>query len=89
MFGGLQGLEAALENDPTLNADDPELLFDYYLNTLPNQGSKTIRTEEAVLISLSALRPKLKPEEKPLDFISSVSNENFESGNMDSMSRFE
>lgn len=59
VFGGLQGLEAALENDDTLNVDDPSLLFDYYLNTLPEQGSRTIRTEEAILVSLAALRPKL------------------------------
>ncbi|XP_076258292.1 28S rRNA (uridine-N(3))-methyltransferase [Rhynchophorus ferrugineus] len=64
MFGGLQGLEAALENDNVLDADDPSLLFDYYLNTLPQQGSKTIRTEEAILVSLAALRPKLNPEYK-------------------------
>lgn len=62
MFGGVQGLEAALENDTVLKVDDPNLLFDFYLNTLPNQGSKTIRTEEAILISLTALRNKLQPE---------------------------
>jgi len=62
MFGGLQGIEAALENDTVLDADDPKLLFDHYLNTMPEQGSKTIRTEEAILISLSVLRPKLNPE---------------------------
>lgn len=59
VFGGLQGLEAALENDPILNVDDPSMLFDHYLNTLPNQGSKTVRTEEAILVSIAALRPKL------------------------------
>lgn len=62
LFGGLQGLEAALENDDTLNLDDPSLLFDHYLNTLPGQGSRTIRTEEAILVSLAALRPKLNPK---------------------------
>lgn len=70
MFGGVQGIEAALENDEVLNIDDPKLLFDYYLNTLPDQGSKTIRTEEAILISLAALRPKLNPEKGPLKIIS-------------------
>lgn len=58
VFGGVQGLEAALENDNVLNVDDPKLIFDHYLNTLPSQGSKTIRTEEAILVTLSALRPK-------------------------------
>ncbi|ENN75266.1 hypothetical protein YQE_08182, partial [Dendroctonus ponderosae] len=62
VFGGVQGLEAALENDSVLDADDPKLLFHNYLNTIPEQGSRTIRTEEAILISLAALRPKLNPE---------------------------
>lgn len=65
MFGGLQGLEAALENDDNLNVEDASLLFDHYLNTLPEQGSRTIRTEEALLISLAVLRPKLNPVNKP------------------------
>ncbi|KAF5272282.1 hypothetical protein FQR65_LT04939 [Abscondita terminalis] len=64
VFGGLQGLEAALENDEILNVDDPKLLFDYYLNTIPEQGSRTVRTEEAILISLAALKPLLKPRSK-------------------------
>lgn len=34
-------------------------LFDFYLNTCPQQGSRTIRTEEAVLMSLAALQPFL------------------------------
>lgn len=38
VFGGVQGLEAALENDNHLNADDPSLLFDQYLNVAPTQG---------------------------------------------------
>lgn len=32
-------------------------LFDFYLNTCPQQGSRTIRTEEAILLSLAALQP--------------------------------
>lgn len=59
VFGGLQGLEVAIESDPILETDDPNLLFDFYLNTLPEQGSKTIRTEEAVLVTLASLRPKV------------------------------
>ncbi|KAL1423660.1 hypothetical protein MTO96_021033 [Rhipicephalus appendiculatus] len=58
-LGGLKGLEAALEADEALDVDDPEYLFNHYLNTCPSQGSRTIRTEEAILISLSALRPKI------------------------------
>ena len=44
VFGGVKGLEAALEVDPVLQGDDPEPLFDLYLNTCPGQGSRTIRS---------------------------------------------
>lgn len=59
VFGGLEGLEAALENDDNLNIDNVSLLFDKYLNTCPNQGTRTIRTEEAVVISLALIIPKI------------------------------
>ena len=57
MFGGLKGLEASLESDEKLTANDPSLVFDYYVNTCPGQGGGTIRTEEAILVTMSALRP--------------------------------
>ncbi|XP_038600521.1 putative methyltransferase C9orf114 isoform X3 [Tachyglossus aculeatus] len=59
VFGGLQGLEAAVDADPNLQVVEPSVLFDLYLNTCPNQGSRTIRTEEAILISLASLRPRI------------------------------
>ena len=60
VFGGVQGLEAALDCDENLTGvDDPKFLFDKYLNTCLQQGSRTIRTEEALLVTLSALRPKI------------------------------
>ncbi|XP_043222003.1 putative methyltransferase C9orf114 isoform X1 [Amphibalanus amphitrite] len=59
VFGGVQGLEAALENDEKLTLDDPADLFDLYVNSCPGQGSRTIRTEEAILITLAALHPRL------------------------------
>ncbi|XP_071097388.1 putative methyltransferase C9orf114 [Haliotis cracherodii] len=58
VFGGVHGLEASLDADEGLNVDDPSFLFQHYLNTCPDQGSRTIRTEEAVLITMSSLRPK-------------------------------
>ncbi|XP_030380505.1 putative methyltransferase C9orf114 [Scaptodrosophila lebanonensis] len=67
VFGGLQGLEAALIADEKLKVDDPELLFDHYVNVLPKQGSRTIRTEEALLIALAALQDKLQPENADLE----------------------
>ncbi|KAM6184860.1 LOW QUALITY PROTEIN: uncharacterized protein ACDL77_013433 [Rhynchocyon petersi] len=59
MFGGLQGLESGVDADPNLEVAEPSVLFDLYVNTCPNQGSRTIRTEEAILISLAALQPSL------------------------------
>ncbi|XP_030625515.1 putative methyltransferase C9orf114 homolog [Chanos chanos] len=59
VFGGLQGLEASVDADQNLDVSDPSVLFDLYLNTCPGQGSRTIRTEEAILISLSSLRQKI------------------------------
>ena len=62
VFGGVNGLELALKNDKQLEGiDDPRLLFDCYLNTYPNQGSGTIRTEEAILISMATIRRCLFP----------------------------
>lgn len=55
VFGGLKGLEFSLTNDKEAGKSDPRELFQFYLNTCPHQGSNVIRTEEALLISLSHL----------------------------------
>lgn len=68
VFGGLQGLESALENDDRLTVDDPALLFDEYVNIAPAQGSRTIRTEEAILIALAGLEEKMKPQQAAKQF---------------------
>ena len=47
-LGGLQGLEPAIDSDETLKETEPRTLFDYYVNTCPNQGSRTIRTEVGI-----------------------------------------
>lgn len=60
VFGGVAGLESALAADEELqNAGvaDPRDLFDRWVNLVPTQGSRTIRTEEAVWVGLTALRP--------------------------------
>ncbi|KAI4501781.1 hypothetical protein M0802_003116 [Mischocyttarus mexicanus] len=62
VFGGLSGLEAALEVDPDLSDEDASSVFHKYLNVCPQQGSRTIRTEEALLLSLAELRTKLLPK---------------------------
>lgn len=60
VFGGIRGLEHSAQCDEKLkDHSDIRSLFHFYLNTCPKQGSTTIRTEEAILITLSALRPKL------------------------------
>ncbi|KAL1877559.1 hypothetical protein VTK73DRAFT_8548 [Phialemonium thermophilum] len=61
-FGGPRGLEYAAMNDPDLGelnvaGGRTRELFDHWVNVLPHQGSRSIRTEEAVLIALTALRP--------------------------------
>ncbi|XP_026755355.2 putative methyltransferase C9orf114 [Galleria mellonella] len=68
VFGGLHGIEAALESDEQLQVDEAHLLFNHYVNVLPNQGSRTIRTEEAILVALSGLRTKLKANNEPMVF---------------------
>ena len=59
VIGGVGGLEAAIKADKELDISDPKEMFDLYLNICPNQGSRTIRSEEALLITLSSLRPKI------------------------------
>ncbi|EOY05604.1 OB-fold-like, putative isoform 2 [Theobroma cacao] len=51
-FGGLSGLEKSVEEDHKLQGKNVRNIFDLYLNTCPHQGSRTIRTEEALYISL-------------------------------------
>jgi methyltransferase len=60
VFGGPRGLEHAAENDPALAEmgiirGRTKELFDYWINILPWQGCRTIRTEEALMISLTGL----------------------------------
>eukprot|EP00397_Hematodinium_sp_SG-2012_P060172 GEMP01078006.1.p1 GENE.GEMP01078006.1~~GEMP01078006.1.p1 ORF type:complete len:347 (-),score=59.01 GEMP01078006.1:27-1067(-) len=61
VFGGLAGLEEAVKDEgadlpPSVK---PEDLFHHYINICPTQTSRTIRTEEAALITFAQLRPML------------------------------
>lgn len=61
VFGGIAGIESAVRNDWQLKEigvrpGQAEKLFDFWVNLLPGQGSRTIRTEEAVWLALSGLR---------------------------------
>ncbi|KAF2703943.1 DUF171-domain-containing protein [Pleomassaria siparia CBS 279.74] len=65
VFGGREGLEPAVISDPQLRAagltkETTNTLFDYWVNLVPGQGSRTIRTEEAVWVGLMGLRPYLE-----------------------------
>ena len=66
-FGGLSGLESVVDADEQLHVskEDTASLFDMYLNTCPAQGSRTIRTEEALLITMSLLRPYIQSNIAP------------------------
>lgn len=55
VFGGPLGLEECFSKDQSLTRDAPHQYFSHYINTCPLQGSRTIRTEEAILISLAQL----------------------------------
>ena len=59
VFGGPLGLEDLFSKDKTVASKDPRESFSMYMNTCPEQGSRTIRTEEAILISLTYLQPAL------------------------------
>ena len=65
LLGGLSGIEAAVDADESVqtSSDKTHQLFDMYVNTCSPQGARTIRTEEALLISLSALRMKMQMPE--------------------------
>lgn len=59
VLGGVAGLEVAVKNDPELQklgVLEAKDVFDRWINVCPNQGSRTIRTEEAVWMSLMGLR---------------------------------
>jgi methyltransferase len=58
VFGGQAGIEAAASNDPELKKVGGEGiggLFDWWVNAVPGQGSRTIRTEEAIWIVLGQM----------------------------------
>ena len=59
VFGGVAGLEVAVQNDAELQklgVVEAKDVFDRWVNVCPGQGSRTIRTEEAVWIGLMGLR---------------------------------
>ncbi|KAK4985957.1 hypothetical protein LTR50_005620 [Elasticomyces elasticus] len=67
VFGGVAGLEAAFAADRELldgGVEEVRDVFDYWVNVLPGQGSRTIRTEEAVWIGLMGFRGLVSAREE-------------------------
>jgi len=60
VVGGSEGIGTCVENDPKLRRKSVEEVFDVVLNTCPYQGSRTMRTEEAILIAMAYLSPKMR-----------------------------
>jgi predicted SPOUT superfamily RNA methylase MTH1 len=63
VFGGVAGIEECIDADEsmTLSGAKSSKLFDVWVNICPYQGSRTIRTEEAVIITLARFGPLLFP----------------------------
>jgi predicted SPOUT superfamily RNA methylase MTH1 len=63
VFGGMGGIEETVEADESVpvNRNECHKLFDLWVNTFPWFGTKSVRIEEAVWISLARLRPLLFP----------------------------
>ena len=59
VFGGVAGIEESVDADEsmTIPGEDSKKMFDVWVNICPYQGSRTIRSEEAVFIALSRLSP--------------------------------
>ena len=61
VFGGVAGIEECVDADESfkLPGSESRKLFDQWVNICQYQGSRTIRTEEAVLIALAKMSPFL------------------------------
>jgi hypothetical protein len=59
VFGGVAGIEESVDADKSmaLPGEYSRRLFDVWVNICPYQGSRTIRSEEAVFIALAWLSP--------------------------------
>jgi methyltransferase len=61
VFGGIAGIEESIDSDESMPIAGSlcHNMFDKWINICPYQGSRTIRSEEAVLIALAKLSPLL------------------------------
>ncbi|CAJ1969382.1 unnamed protein product [Cylindrotheca closterium] len=71
VFGGVAGIEECVDADESIKlpGSQSKNLFDIWLNTCPYQGSRTIRTEEAVLISLANLSVPLAKSSRSAEVV--------------------
>ena len=61
-FGGLEGIDGIIEQDERtkLNNEEIKNSFNFLVKPLAEQGTRTIRTEESLLVTLASLYPKLR-----------------------------
>lgn len=71
VFGGVAGIEECVDADESIKlpGSQSKKLFDMWVNTCPYQGSRTIRTEEAVLISLANLSAPLAKSSRNVELV--------------------
>lgn len=62
LFGGLSGLEVTIDQDSQipLGLEDAHELCDVWIDIAEGQGSRTVRTEEAITIALARLKTVLE-----------------------------
>lgn len=73
-FGGLNGVEGTIADMETDSNLKPAEIFDEYVNTLTEIGTRSIRTEEMLLVSLGQLVPKMRQNGHARDLASSFVN---------------
>ncbi|TPX62234.1 hypothetical protein CcCBS67573_g08852 [Chytriomyces confervae] len=61
VFGGAKGIEYSVGADEDVRAgeDECEQLFSYFVRPMASQGTRRLRTEEAVLITMTSIRNAL------------------------------
>eukprot|EP00347_Sterkiella_histriomuscorum_P015809 403355602 len=61
-FGGMEGIEGIIEQDERtkMSTEAIKKKFDSLINPVPERGTRTIRTEESILVTMSSLYPKLR-----------------------------
>jgi predicted SPOUT superfamily RNA methylase MTH1 len=67
VFGGVDGLAELVAQDTSLSfaKHNPASLFDHYVNVCPTQGTRVVRTEEAIPVALALIKPHL--EHRPVE----------------------